>query len=322
MRLTPIGKLAIFLVVVGAVIGGYRLFARTDQGAKVLPGILGGRQEKVSGVPTVGELPSDPGESGDEGGGATGGGASVVPVVNEMPGSEPGCTDKPEVRMLVWAWNSQMGLMYANGGPQAAKGSLMCGQGVNLKLSRQDDPTKMQEALVAFATALSKGEKNPKDGAHFVAIMGDGGAAFLKGLNDTLRKLGPEYTAKVVGSAGYSRGEDRFMGPPAWKNNPQAAVGGVVSGYLRDGDWNIAQKWLADNGLKNNPDEKTYDPEALNWVSTNDYIDAAEKYVSGYTEERPVVRNGKPTGQKKRITVQGVVTWTPGDVTVAKKKGG
>ena len=76
-----------------------------------------------------------------------------------------------------------------------------------------------------------------------MAIMGDGGAAFLKGLNDTLSKLGPEYRAKVIGSVGYSRGEDKFMGPQQWKDNPQAAMGGVVTGYLRDGDWNIALKW-------------------------------------------------------------------------------
>jgi OmpA-OmpF porin, OOP family len=36
-----------------------------------------------------------------------------------VPGTSPGCSDKAEVRMLVWAWNAQMGLMFANGGPPA-----------------------------------------------------------------------------------------------------------------------------------------------------------------------------------------------------------
>src|SRR5205085_10124046 len=107
------------------------------------------------------------------------------------PGANAGCSDLPEVRMLVWAWNAQMGLMFANGGPQAASNSLMCKERVNLKLLRQDDSGKMQEALVAFATELKSGVGNPSKGAHFVAIMGDGSAAFLKGVNDTLRRIGP-----------------------------------------------------------------------------------------------------------------------------------
>jgi outer membrane protein OmpA-like peptidoglycan-associated protein len=215
-----------------------------------------------------------------------------------------------------------MGAMFANGGPRSTAGSLLCKHGVNLKMERQDDCNKMQEALVTFATELSHGDPNPAKGAHFVAIMGDGSATFLKGVNDVLKRLGPEYTAKVIGSCGYSRGEDKFMGPADWKLSPSASRGGVVAGVLRDGDWNIAQKWLGDNGLRNNPDEKTWDPDALNWVAASDYIDAAQKYVAGYSEERPVVRNGKRTGETKRVTVNGVVTWTPGDVIAAQQRGG
>src|SRR5215471_2756010 len=208
--------------------------------------------------------------------------------------------------------------MPATPGKQTTAGDLKCERGVNLKLIREDNTDNMQSLLVTFAEGLKKGEANPAAGAHYVGIMGDGSATFLKGLNDKLVKLGPDYIAQVVGSSGYSRGEDKFMGPAAWKKNPQAARGGLVAGVLRDGDWNIAMKWLGDNKIPNNPDESTYDPNALNWVNATDYVEAAQKYVAGYCAE---LKNVK-TGQKEKHCVDGVVTWTPGDVTVAEKKGG
>ncbi len=232
--------------------------------------------------------------------------------------AEPGCANQPEVRFYHWAWNSQMGLMFANGGKQSTPDSLMCRHGVNLKLIREDNTDTMQALLVSFAEELKSGEKNPKKGAHFVGIMGDGSAPFFKGLNDKLKLLGPEYVALVVGSTGYSRGEDKFMGPAAWKQNPQAAKGGLVAGVLRDGDWNIAMKWLGDNKIPNNPDESSYDPDALNWVNATDYVEAAQKYVSGFCTELKNVKSGA----MEKHCVDGVVTWTPGDVSVATKKGG
>ena len=299
MQIKPAGKLVIFILVLGLVFGAFKAFRA------LAPQAAG----KDSVVPTKVDLADRKEQAG------TG-------TNYGMPGTEAGCNDQPEVRLLGYAWNAQMGLLFANGGPQATSGSLMCKHHVNLKWARQDDNNKMQEALTAFATALSQGQSNPAAGAHFVTIMGDGSATFLKGLNDTLKKIGPEYTAKIVGSCGYSHGEDKFMGPADWKSNPVASRGGVVAGVLRDGDWNIAQKWLGDNGLSTNPDDKTYDPDALNWINASDYVDAATKYISGYSEDRPVVHNGKRTGETKHIKVDGVVTWTPGDVTIAKQKGG
>jgi outer membrane protein OmpA-like peptidoglycan-associated protein len=306
-KLTTAGKLTALILVAGVAFGGYSYWKSKGGGFDFAPSAKGTGTNVVEKV----DLNNNAVENGPS-----------SPVNVTMPGDDPGCSDQPEIRILHWAWNAHMGAMFAVGGPQSAKGSLACKYGVNVKWIRQDDSSKMQEALVAFAQALKNGESNPNEGAHFVTIMGDGGAQFLAGVNSTLRKLGPEYQAKVVGALGYSRGEDKLMGPAAWKSDPSASKGGVCSGYLRDGDWNIALKWLGDNGLKNNPDEKTYDPDALNWVAANDYLDAAEKYITGYSEVRPVVKNGKRTGATKRITVDSVVTWTPGDVNVATQKGG
>lgn len=239
----------------------------------------------------------------------------TFPTIVEGP---PGCANLPRARFYHWAWNSQMGLMLATGGKVAQKDSLMCKHGVNLELVREDNVDQMQNELIVFAESYARGEKNPQKGAAFVAIMGDGSAVFLEGVNARLSKLGPDYTAVVVGSTGYSRGEDKLMGPPAWRENPQKARGGLVAGVLRDGDWNIALKWLGDNRIPNNPNEKTYEPDALNWVNASDYVDAAQKYVANYCTD---LTNAK-TGKSEKHCVDGVVTWTPGDVTVAEKRGG
>ena len=294
-RLTLTAKIFIATVVVGAV-------------AAILllnPGLFGKiapvASQQGSNVPPPVKLPDE--------------GAGTFPTVADAPG---GCTTLPEVRFYHWAWNAQMGMMLAAGGKQAIAGSIACAHGVNLKLIREDNNDNLQSQLVTFAEALKKGDAQPKDGAHFTAIMGDGSAQFLQGLNEKLAKLGADYTAVIVGSAGYSRGEDKFMGPAAWKQNPQAARGGLVAGVLRDGDWNIALKWLGDNKIPNNPDESTYDPDALNWVNATDYVEAAQKYVSGFCNE---LKNTK-TGKKEKHCVDAVVTWTPGDVTAAEQKGG
>ncbi|MEO8550126.1 MAG: OmpA family protein [Kofleriaceae bacterium] len=282
------------MVVVAVGLGIY------SQRAKLFPG----KKEQPSSVPPKAELD-----------GSNGSGVKTPPVVLN---TKPGCADKPEVRLYHWAWNSQMGMMYATGGKQAAEGSLMCKHGVNLKLVREDDTNNMQTQLATFAEELKSGAANPTKGAHFIIIMGDGGAQFFKGMNDRLDKLGKEYEVEVVGSTGYSRGEDKFMGPQQWKDNPQSARGGLVAGVLRDGDWNIAMKWLGDNGIPNNPDETSYDPDALNWVNATDYIEAAQKYITGFC----VDLKNKKTGNKDKHCVQGIVTWTPGDVNAAEQKGG
>jgi outer membrane protein OmpA-like peptidoglycan-associated protein len=229
----------------------------------------------------------------------------------------------PQVRVNFWAWNSQMGCEYANGGPVTTEGSLMQKAGIKMTIARQDDNNQLMAQLTALAKSMHDGQSDPTDGVQFVGIMGDGSHAFLSALNGELTKTyGPEYHAEIVGSCGYSRGEDKLMGPKEWKDNPQSLRGSVIAGVVRDGDWNIAMRYAADNNIPNNPDETTYDPKLINWVNTSSFTDAAEKYVQNYCEDRKVVDNGKPTGETKHVCVQGAVTWTPGDVTMAEKRGG
>lgn len=296
------------LIIAGLAAGGLFLGFRcaVEHGLISPPGFTKSEVPKVAVLPEVRTAPSSV--------------AAAIPSA-PLPGKQVASAKGPGIRMQVMAWNAQMGLMFANGGPRTVDGSLMNKRGVNLSLIREDDCNKMQASLVAFAKSL-KSNPQPSEGAHFVIVMGDGTAAFLAGLNSELTKLGKEYQAEVIGAVGFSRGEDKFMGPAEWKTNPKAARGGLVAGVIRDGDWNIAMKWAADNGIKNNPSETSWDEEALNWVNASDFVDAGTKYIAGACEDRRIVREGKLTSEKKNVCVNGVVTWTPGDVNVAKNKGG
>jgi outer membrane protein OmpA-like peptidoglycan-associated protein len=249
---------------------------------------------------------------------------ALVTNVDPLPLPSDAATVVPQtlVRIEVWEWNAQANLIYANGGASTTRGSLMEKHAVNLQLIRQDSTGQMQTDLIACAKELHDGAAQCSNGANYVVIMGDGAGQFLAGINPQLKKLGPEYQAKVIGATGYSRGEDAFMAPAEVKRNPQAARGLLVAGVLRDGDWNIAQKWEGDNAIPNNPDEKTYDPDAVNWVNADDYLKAAEAYNAGQCEDRKIVKNGHLTGEQKHACVNAVVTWTPGDVNIAKGKGG
>lgn len=253
------------------------------------------------------------------------GGAAVQ--FNGLPTSDVASVNSPKITVEEMAWNSQMGFNYANGGPQTTKGSLMEKNGVNLTIKRQDDCNQMAANLIKFANDY-KNSPSTAVGTNFIMIMGDGAPAWLSGVNNELAKLGDEYTAQIIYSCGRSMGEDKFMAPSTVKENPQSARGLVCSAVLRDGDWNIVIKWCSDNGIPINSDEKTYNPDAMNFVAASDFVDAAQKYISGYSEDRAVVKTdaktGKTvkTGETKKVTVNCSTTWTPGDVMIAENKGG
>jgi len=242
---------------------------------------------------------------------------TAVPVV--LNTSKDVVPDGTPFRMEVLAWNGEMGLHFANGGPVTTVGSLMAKEHLKVTIQRQDDYGKMQENMLKFATQLSQGTANPTDGTAFVIIMGDGYPAFASSLSPQMAKL--NQAIEVVGAIGYSYGEDKCMVDKKHMGSPQAARGALIAAVMRDGDYNICVAWAAQNGIPINPDEKTYDPEALNFSGVSAFTDADQKFITGAQEEREVVAKGKKTGKKQMVTVDGTATWTPGDVNVAQNRG-
>src|SRR5258708_34549738 len=100
----------------------------------------------------------------------------------------------------------------------------------------------MQRGRIRCAKELKDGATQCSGGTNYVLIMGDGSGQFFAAVNPQLKKLDGgkgDYVAQVIGSTGYSRGEDKLMGPVDWKNNAQSAKGELVAGMLRDGGWTI-----------------------------------------------------------------------------------
>src|SRR6478736_1841381 len=251
---------------------------------------------------------------------AAGASLSENAVLLSLPSNAEAVNGGTKITWERMAWNSQFSGMYANGGVQTTKGSLFDKAHLDITYVRQDDCNKQMADLVKFANDY---KNNPNTNAVLITFMGDGMPAFMTSLSKELEVLGPEYQPIIIPvSHGKSFGEDQVMAPPSWKQDPHNAIGKCVSGVLRDGDVNILLKWAGDNGLRVNPDETTYDRNAINIIAANDFLDAPNKYITGYTEKRKLVVNGKTTGRDTTVGVDAVATWTPGDVNIATKKGG
>jgi outer membrane protein OmpA-like peptidoglycan-associated protein len=240
-------------------------------------------------------------------------------VMLSSPSDKPAMRDVPKIQWKIMAWNAQFPLMYANGGARTTQGSLFDKANVDVEIIRQDDCFK---TIADFIKNAKDYKDNPSTTTPlFMSFMGDGMPGFSIMLKE-LEQLGPDYTPIIIYHMGRSNGEDQFMGPASWKQNPQNALGGTFSAVELDGDANIVFNWASNNNIPVNVNTKVYDPKALNLIPSPDFLDAANKYITDYKEKRQVVVNGKTTGRDTTISVNSTTTWTPGDVNVALQKGG
>ncbi len=241
----------------------------------------------------------------------------------------PGSTISTEVesnkliRIAEYAWNGNSGMIVANGGPKTTEGSLMEASNVNLEIVRQDMVGGLRDMQVKFVEEMDRGVQYPRSdkSAFAVSIMGDGVPFYITTLQKSLdEKFGKDkYHAQCIGAIGLSYGEDKLIGPRNWRDNPQTLRGAVVSSVLGDGDWVVACNYAFANGIPVNPDPTTYDPEALNFVASenDDYINSVKELIksqnAGYTVPLKEVIKGKLTGKTVNRKIDGATTWTPGD---------
>jgi len=232
--------------------------------------------------------------------------------------------NKPLVRFAGYAWNGQSGIIAANGGPKTTQGSLMEQNGVNLEIIRQDWLTELRNLQMKFIEEFDKGNVNSKEGAAGIMIMGDGVPYYISSTQQSIDdKYGSgKYQLQVIGAVGLSYGEDKLIGPPSWKMNPQSMKGALISAVIGDGDWVTAVNYAFANNIKVNPDPSTYDADAVNFIpsANDDYIESAKELIKsqkeGWTIPLKVVENGKQTGKTINKKVDGCATWTPGDKMV------
>src|ERR1044072_6032606 len=297
MKVKPGGKILAIVLVLGGIYA-----------AKVLWWDKRPQEAKAAADIGKGSLPDAPEAS-----------LSKNAVMMPLPGTEAAVNGGTKVTWKIMAWNSQFPLMYANGAANTTKGSLIDKAGLQVTIERQDDCNKSIADIVKFAQEYKTNANTP---GVFASFMGDGMPMFFAALSKELEPLGPDYQPIAFYAMGKSYGEDKLMGPSDWKRGPKNALGKTVACVLRDGDMNILLKWAGDNGLRVNPDETSYDRNAVNLIAANDLLDAGNKYIAGYSENRKMIVDGKKVSRDTTVGVDGVATWTPGDVNVAQKKGG
>lgn len=203
-------------------------------------------------------------------------------------------------------WNGMGGLIAANGGGKTQPGSL-----VDKYTGGGCIDIRLQADYMQMYANLAKGQDA------FYVIMGDA-LGYVALAQDALLPGGFE----AVGVVGFSDGEDKCMMPAEVLRDPQKARGTLIAAVPLDGDWNICVKWASDNGIPVNAHGGTYDPNAMNFFDTATFQDANTALIGHRCEERQLINGELDMKRKVTVCVNGVATWTPGDVEVVEKYDG
>lgn len=301
MRLTTLSKLLITFLVIGLVGGGIFYFS---------PDVKVEESRQLAGIEVT---DSDVNNVTDA--------SQLALPANKRSTKVSG---KPLTRIAAYAWNAQSGIIVANGGPFTTEGSMMEANDVNLEIIRQDWLSELRNLQMKFVQELDAGEANPDQGVFAIMMMGDGAPYYISSVQQALNdKYGPDkYHVQVVGSVGLSYGEDKLIGPPKWKLDPQTMRGALISTVIGDGDWVTSVNYAFANGIPVNPDPSTYDAEAVNFYpsANDDYVESAKELIKsqkeGWTIPLKEIVDGKLTGKTINKVIDGCATWTPGDKMV------
>jgi len=301
MRLTTLSKLLITFLVIGLVGGGIFYFS---------PDVKVEESRQLAGIEVT---DSDVNNVTDA--------SQLALPANKRSTKVAG---KPLTRIAAYAWNAQSGIIVANGGPFTTEGSMMEANDVNLEIIRQDWLSELRNLQMKFVQEFDAGEANPDQGVFAIMMMGDGAPYYISSVQQALNdKYGPDkYHVQVVGSVGLSYGEDKLIGPPKWKLDPQTMRGALISTVIGDGDWVTSVNYAFANGIPVNPDPSTYDAEAVNFYpsANDDYVESAKELIKsqkeGWTIPLKEIVDGKLTGKTIDKTIDGCATWTPGDKMV------
>lgn len=249
---------------------------------------------------------------------------ATVSVKTPVPEFDNAVATGAAMNFQVMAWNSQFGIMFANGGANTSKGSLFQAAGLKVHIDRQDNCDKTVAAFVKNSKELHEGTtQSPL----LVFFMADGVPGYSAGLNE-VRKW--HSAAKVIDFCGRSAGEDCFYGPAAWVENPKLALGHCVVGVERDGDMNIFLQWAASNGLPVNFDDTKFDSNAVNVIGVGDFnmgdattIGLVPTVLSNKAMNRQVISHGKTIpGVTHDCYADAFATWTPADQAVLQGRKG